>query len=279
MTTALSLKSLSQVAIALFLFVHATAEGGLIVDFRFNEPAGTPLVSSGSGSVTDSVSSYVFTPNTTGDAADLQLVTTDGAGVLRPTAFTSGNLRDGRVTLSPADQVNASQNSPARIVVDFAPWSFGAFATGDEELVRFGFGNTSATNVFATVTLRRAMDNSVTLLGSSLVGVGVETSLFGNVQTEPVAVILDLDKAANSFSVSYQVGAGPVVPLPGNQNLALDPARNGNFLRLSFDEPFTGDTFGIERYRVFTNVPEPTSVALAGAAVGSILSRRRRAAV
>lgn len=263
--------------VAILAAATAPATAGLIVDFRFDEPAGTPMVSTtGGATVTDSVSGYVFTPNTANDGADLQLVVTNGSGILNPAAFTSGNLRDGRVTLSAADQITSSQNSPARMIVDFAPWSFGPFTAGDEELVRFGFGNTSATNVLATVTLRRAMDNSVTLQGSSIPGPGVETALFGNVQTEPVAVYLDIDKVANTYSVSYQVGAGPLVPLPGNQSLPLDSARNGNFLRLGFDEPFAGDSFGVERLRVFTNVPEPTTLVLAAAMAGVVISRRCR---
>jgi hypothetical protein len=267
----------SNLAILAILAAAASpATAGLIVDFRFEEPAGTPMVSTtGGATVTDSVSGYVFTANTGSHAADLELVRTDGAGVLRPSLFTNGNFRDGRITLAAGDQINATQNSPAQMVVVFAPWSFGAFATGDQELVRFGFGGTSATNVLMGVTLRRAEDDSVTLQGISSLADGVETSLFGNVQTEPVTVILDVDKVANTASVSYQIGAGPIVALPGNQGLALDPARNGNFGRLTFDEPFVGDDFGIDRLQIFTNVPEPTTLLLATAMASVLISRRR----
>jgi len=171
--------------------------------------------------------------------------------------------RDASLELSPADQINSSQNPIGRLTVQFAPWEFDTFVDGDQEEIRAGFGNSSATNTLGIFILERTGPDMVTLRADTA-GAGAdgfEVDLFDDIQTEPVTVQVEVNKLTNTYGVSYAIGAAPLTPLAGNTGLALDPTRNGNFLRLAFDEPYTGDTFVINRYTVDV-VPEPASLLM-----------------
>lgn len=272
----------------LLLLGATAAEDGFaqttIVDFEFNEAAGTALMDDPNDGidpvVSDSVSGQTWSPRDPGDEVDLQNIVTDGTGLLDVSGYDSGSTRDASLELAPSDQITSSQNPIGILTVEFAPWSFGPYVSGDDEEVRAGFGNTSATNTLGIFVLERIGTDQVTLradaAGAGADGVAVD--LFDDVQIDPVTVVLKIDKSTNTYGISYAVGAGPLTPLAGNTGLALDPARNGNFLRLAFDEPYTGDTFAIDRYTVAV-VPEPTTmVTLLLSLMGVCVSRPRRIA-
>lgn len=244
----------------------------LVVDFEFNETAGTKLI----GGVTSSVGGYQWSST----SANFDNVVTDGSGTL-DIVYNSTSLTSASIELAASDQITSTQNSLARLSVEFAPWSFGTF-DGTPEQLRFGLGNTSATNVFALFRFTRTANNEITVVanaGGAGGQSGSNTVLpilegFGNVQTEIVTMILDIDEIADTYGLSYQVGAGPVVPVAGNTGLALGSDRDGKFLRFAIDENFTGDTFGVNRITLEA-IPEPASFVLLGLVTGlSILHSR-----
>lgn len=233
----------------------------LVVDFEFNEPAGSKLI----GGVTSSVGGYQWSST----SANFDNVVTDGSGTL-DIVYNSTSLTSASIELAASDQITSTQNSLARFSVEFAPWNFGPF-DGTQEQLRFGLGNTSATNVFAQFRFTRSAADQITVVANAAGTGGVSGTdavlPFGDVQTEIVTMILDIDEIADTYGLSYQVGAGPVVPVAGNTGLALGSDRDGKFLRFAIDENFTGDTFGVNRITLEA-IPEPASFVLLGLVTG-----------
>jgi len=255
--------------------------GRTIVDFQFDEAVGTALVDDPADGATpvvsDSISGQTWTPRDSGDEVDLQKVQTDGAGLLSAAGYDTTSTRDASLELAAADQVTATQNSIVRMSVELAPWSFGPHVDGEDEEVRVGFGNTSATNTLGIIIFERLGPDEVTVradaAGDGVDGVAVD--LFDDVQTDPVTLILEIDKLADTYSVFTQVGAGPITGVPMNTGLAVDSERIGAFLRFAFDGPFTGDSFAINSYSVEV-IPEPSGLAIVMAvAAGAGVIRRR----
>lgn len=253
------------------LITSISSHASTIASFDFDEAAGTPLV----GGVTSSAGGYTWSA-ASGDLAALSTIVTDGSGNLN-VVYNSTTLRNPSITLAAEDQITATQNSVVRLDLEVAPWSFSAYSGRSEEL-RFGFGNSSATNVFAIVHLTRVGSDQVAVQALALgtgATEGTQTVLFGDFSSDPITFVLQVDKIAHKYGLSYRVGSGPLIPVPGNTDLDLSSDRNGNYLRLGFDETFSDDTFAISRFAV-TVVPEPATVSLAISAL--VMGTRRRRA-
>ncbi len=237
-----------------------------IFDFQFDDPSGTNLVSAADGSG----NGYSFAGS---DYAGLE---TNGSGLLvfQPVVSVGNGLFGAtRATrsfeLSAADQITSSQNAQARFAMVIAPWNFSS-PNGNDVSFQFGFGSGSATNVAAQFTLSRPINDNPSnqvFLGTSALGTGATSkpaeAVFDAVLSESVTIFIDLDKAQDLYSVSYQVGGGSEqVFFSGT----TDSARDGRFIRFTHGgsgenrlvEP---NSFAIDRITL-TAVPEPTSAAL-----------------
>lgn len=269
----MTLRTFPTVAFLLTSFLApASSYATLIVNFDFDETSGTPLV----GGVASSVGGYTWTA-TAAHSLLLTGIVTDGSGNLS-VSYSNQNVSDAAITLAAADQILAAQNSHVQLELEVAPWSFSAHSGRNEQL-RFGIGNSSPTNVFADVLLTRVGPGQVTVqaraLGTGAVE-GAEVTLpFGDVSSDPVTFVLDINKLVNQYSLSYKVGSGPLTPVTDNTGLSLDSGRNGNFLRLGFDETFSDDTFAISRFTV-TAVPESTTIVPMALALLACAGRRKK---
>ncbi len=88
---------------------------------------------------------------------------------------------------------------------------------------------------------------------------------------DQLRIILDLDKAENTFEVRYQLGDDPTYVFYDG---VVDPDYIGKFLRLGFRGTFNdpSESFEILRYQV---IPEPTSLVSILVFILAGLGRRR----
>ncbi len=222
-----------------------------IVDFPFDDAVGTTL-----DAVVDVAGGLNFSNGIFGVAAD-------GAGVLQ-VAASNVALTNAAVKLPAQHVIDGNANGFARMIVDVEPWAL--IAGGYDEQIRFGFGNTNETDVTAQVWMDHVMVGpslgKVRLRAVALGAGGSDSGwieLFDGIEADPLRIILDLDKAGDTFEVRYQLGdETEYVFYDGT----VAPNRIGGFLRLGFGGKFNdpGDSFAISRYQVL--VPEPSSVVL-----------------
>ncbi|MFV2070547.1 MAG: hypothetical protein ACC645_26565, partial [Pirellulales bacterium] len=221
-----------------------------IVDFLFDDAVGTTL-----DAAVDVAGGLSWSNALPG-------VATDGAGVLQ-VAFTNTGPQDAGIQLPAQQVIDGNANDFARMIVDIEPWVLLGEAYDEE--IRFGFGNTSETDVTAQVWMDRVEVGpslgKIRLRARAEGGGGSDSGwieLFDFAGIDPLRIILDLDKAGDTFEVRYQLGdETEYVFFDGT----VAPDRVGSFLRLGFDGTFDdpGDSFGISRYQVLV-VPEPSSV-------------------
>jgi hypothetical protein len=220
-----------------------SANAGILQDFTFNDPNGTPIESA-ANSV--SPTTVWLPPNNPLESAvqngkfriNKQTLTTQAS-----TALDIANVTTGKVWL----------------VTEIAGWNYTGTASTPPERVRLGFlDNDPPTAGSSTITAEMNIDRvgaGLELNGAAL-GTGSgnvsATLALPLVRATPLTIVLELDKTLDQYSVHYKDNAGPFVPL-GTANLGVSTLnsgdRDGNGVRFAvtgtFGEP--GEFFDIDR--------------------------------
>ncbi len=206
-------------------------------EWKFDEPAGTALIeiSGGQGAA--------WTEN-------FEATATDGAGLLvaRKPSGTAKN------SYTP---VSTTGGGKIWLVADLAGWGI----SGSEGRQGFILGFTSTKHadspvVVAQIVLDREPSGEFVLRGSAL-GDGATRidggKSFGLRRDEPLTLVLEVDPAAGTYSVSYRDGADFTTLGEGQ----ISPGRPIRFVRLSLPGSYagSGNHFSLDRIAVTESDP------------------------
>jgi hypothetical protein len=229
----------------------APAAAALLADFEFNEPLGTTLEHA-----TNSAS-----PTSRWSVSENLLPTFTSAGTLRiqkvNDAFAPNYL-----------QIVNVDSGQAWLVAELAGWSLSSlvgpreFDTTQREDLRLGFLNddtgTHGTATTAAFEFRRRGDGSFVLVGtqsSTQAGENIaEVASLPLNQNTQFTVVLQLDKDRDRYAVYYRSEGEPFHVLG---TAPVDPARDGNSLRLAVNNSWggTGEFISIDRIYVSDTSP------------------------
>ena len=265
---------LACLALAGALLTTSATSAGIIEEFKFNESSGVLL-----GAAVNSANAgnnWLVHASTVESAMN-------GTG-----AF---NIQKNSVLTQASNALEIANitSGTAYLVVDIAGWNYTPTASTTSERVRFAFlDNDPASTGGSTVTAEMNIDrlgNALTLRGEAI-GTGA-TTLLGTqyalplVQTNPLRLILELNKDADTYAVHYKDGAGPLTSL-GSGSLGDRSAgvkREGRSIRFAFTGGFgdTGEFFNIDRIFLSTTpIPEPGTLLLTLVAATGIAFLRKR---
>ncbi len=255
-----------------------------ILDFWFDDPTGTALVeqpdgsgnpdatipgtgvvdNSGNGNLFDVSDDDPFSLTYERTPDRLLANQADGAGRL---AIGYAGGFDGNRSSTSFVQFNTPIDPAvydrALLTLEVAPWSFEDEVSDDDEEIRIGFGDASATNQtaqfrFIVRDTPDANNNTGIALNADALGDGATDSptivvpeLSLN-QTESVTFEIDVDYTTNTYAIRWQQAsdATPTEFFSGSLGSDLGEVRAANFLRLGFDDDFSDDTLAFERLTV-----------------------------
>ncbi len=243
----------------MFLIQPTVLLAGVLEDFPFNDPNGTLL---GSAANTANTGNFWIE-----DDADM----TNSAVLNGSYRVQKDNSGFGSNGLDIADITSGT----VWMVADFAGWNFtGNVIGGDAEEIRFSFlNNTTADPPGSTITAQVELERIDTdggttpgrleingqALGS---GTNISPATLNLTQSDPFSVVLELDKDANQYSIFYRDGANPFVQLGSG---AVDPARNGNTVRMVWNNNFAdgiGEFVDLDRFYITDEDPISNSLDL-----------------
>lgn len=231
----------------------------LIVDFEFNDAAGTAI---------DATVPTVGAPFDSD--SDFDFAVTNGAGQFDGSG--KANTAFGSV-YSDVASIEAG-----RVLGLFeVSWDFDELvydSAQDEEfrltLIQF---DPRSTFVTAETFFRRTSATEVTLFGNA-VGTGSDDTddiILGS--SGSLLTIIDANLDADTLDLYYSADGG--ASFLASTTGTLDASRGVESVRLVLNEDFSNDSLLIERFAIAKTIPEPTSIAvlLAAAAIGSVCRR------
>ncbi len=154
----------------------------------------------------------------------------------------------------------------AWLVAEMAGWNFSSivgspdFDSGQVEEIRFNFLNNDGADiggstVTAAARIERTGGGGLQIRGLALgTGTSIAATPLSLNQTDPFTVVLELDKDEDTYQVFIKDGDAPFTSI-GSGN--VDPGRDGNSLRLGFNNNFsgTGEFFDLDRIYLTNESP------------------------
>lgn len=253
--------SLCLVAVVAWTGVRS-AEATVLEDFTFGEPDGTVLGDAENSA--HSGNSWTVSANTVESAM------LDGKFRIQKQSVTG--LASNYIDIE--NITSTSVTKKAWLVAEISGWNFTATAAGED--VRFAFLNNdtvppSGSTITAQMRIFRSGD-ALALEGTALGPTMTNATNIGTTktlplaQTNPLTIVLGLDKTVNQYSVYYKDGNNPFALLGTAEN---DTGRNGNSIRFGFTGTFgdVGEFFDVDRIYMtdsnpITDVVAPVTLSL-----------------
>ena len=213
---------------------------GVVEDFLFSDANGTLL----HNSANDANPGNQWTSD-----ADLANTSVQDGGLLIQ--------KDNDAFASHYLQIENIEDDQAWLVMEIDGWNFADFDVSEREELRLGFMNDdvlSGSVITAQVEIERNGLGGIEINGQALgAGTNIAPAGLATTQSDPFTVILHLNKEDNTYEILYKSAGGAWTSLGIG---AVDPARNGNTLRLVANNHFggTGEYFDIGRiYLTYDN--------------------------
>lgn len=162
-------------------------------------------------------------------------------------------------------QIDDIDQGEAWLVMEIDGWNFVDFDPAEREELRLGFldnDTLSGSVITAQVEIERNGAGNIEINGQALgAGTNLAAAPVATTQNDPFTVVLHLDKDNNTYEILTKNGNGAWTSLGVGQ---VDPARDGNTLRLVANNHFggTGEFFDIGR--IYLTYDNPLAVALLG---------------
>ncbi len=240
------LRSIAAVLVICFLSacLAPSAEAVILEDFPFSDVSGATL-----GEV-DNVA------NPGNSWTEETSVMTESAVANPPGVFRVQKANDdfGRNYLD-IENITSGQ---AWLVAEMAGWNYSSivgspdFDSGQLEEIRFNFldndgADIGGSTVTAAARIERTGAGGLQIRGLALgTGTSIAATPLSLNQTDPFTVVLELDKDEDTYQIFIKDGNSPFTSI-GSGN--VDPGREGNSLRLGFNNNFsgTGEFFDLDR--------------------------------
>ncbi len=212
--------------------------------FEFNEPAFTELNNAANGANPGN--------NWSTDIADLTDSFMDGSGSYRIAKFNDAQA-DNYLQIA---NIDPNTSGSRFIAVTMSGWDFFDNVPGEGEEIRFDFLDNDTGTSGSTVTAQVRIDRNTTTeaieLRGTAIGVGskdiVNRATLSTTQTSTFTMVLELNKASNTYEVFYKDGSNPSQSLGA---APVAPIRNGNSVRFTVNNNFGSDInefFAIDRF-------------------------------
>lgn len=226
------------------LAVLAPAGADVLYEWNFDDPIGTSLSETISSGEVEAQWNLDFDDSVTNG---------DGQLVVRRTP---DGVANAFVTISPEAERAIKDEIWMQVEID--GWEFSGKSAS--ETMRLGVAHITdeeRPHVLAQITLERTGSNQVSISAESFGEGSVSMPalpIFGSELTEPVTLVLHINKESDTFTLHYQMGEGPYLYLGEG---TTSPEREIRFLRLGFSGYFnaSSERFAINRIAYLSHDP------------------------
>ena len=162
-------------------------------------------------------------------------------------------------------QIDNIDQGEAWLVMEIDGWNLTDFDPAEREELRLGFldnDTLSGSSITAQVEIERNALGGIEINGQALgSGTNIAAGALSTTQNDTFTVVLHLNKDTNTYEIMTRDGAGAWTSLGSGQ---VDPARDGNTLRLVANNHFGGPGEFFDIGRIYLTYDNPLAVALIG---------------